>query len=184
MNIIYNQRFKSTEEKIQQALFTLLKYHGYNDLSIKEICYEAGINRSTFYAHYQDINDLMMKTEESLSGGIRDIFRPNETWGHSVFVKMFEYILKYKTFYKAYLSTNELNFMERNDFIDFIKLVKKNNLNLKFNQGEQIYHMAFFAGGIKALTKSWILNDCKESPEKMANILKNEYFLNFAYFMS
>lgn len=48
MNISNNQRYQTTEEKIERALFSLLRIRKYNDISIKEICYEAGINRSSF----------------------------------------------------------------------------------------------------------------------------------------
>ena len=33
MNIINNQRFQSTEQKIQEALFSLLRFKKYNDIS-------------------------------------------------------------------------------------------------------------------------------------------------------
>lgn len=182
MNITYNQRYQSTEEKIQKALFSLLRIRNYNDIAIKEICYEAGINRSSFYAHYQDINDLMIKTENKLSMGIMQIFKPSEEWNESVFVKLFEFLLEHKDFYKAYLGTNELTFMEKNDFINFIKLINTTDIANKFDYNERIYHMAFFAGGIKALSKSWIQTGCKESPQQMAKILTNEYKINSKYF--
>ena len=125
MNIIYNQRYQSTEEKIQKALFSLLRFRKYNDISIKEICYESGINRSSFYAHYQDINDLMIKTEQRLSNSIKDIFKPNKSWNEEVFVKLFEFLYLNRDFYKAYLSTNEQTFMEKNDFINFVNIGSK-----------------------------------------------------------
>jgi len=182
MNITNNQRFQSTEEKIQKALFSLLKYRNYNDITIKEICYEAGINRSSFYAHYYDINDLMIKTEESLSKQIITIFNPQIIWNEEVFEKLFQFLFDNKIFYKAYLTTNEQTFMEKTDFKKFIEIVKFNNIDVKFPIEERIYHMAFFAGGIKAMAKSWIQTGCKESPQKMASILTNEYKTNSAYF--
>lgn len=182
MNITYNQRYQSTEEKIQKALFSLLRIRKYNDIAIKEICYEAGINRSSFYAHYQDINDLMIKTEHKLSQGIMQIFKPSEEWKENVFVKLFKFLLEHKDFYRAYLETNELTFMEKNDFINFINLINTTDLADKFDYNERIYHMAFFAGGIKALSKSWIQTGCKESPQQMAKILTNEYKINSKYF--
>lgn len=62
MNVDNNLRFKSTEDKIRNALATLLKKKNFQDIYIyiKDVCKEAGINRSTFYEHYQDINDLMI----------------------------------------------------------------------------------------------------------------------------
>lgn len=178
MNIIYNQRYQSTEEKIQKALFSLLRFRKYNDISIKEICYESGINRSSFYAHYQDINDLMIKTEQRLSNSIKEIFKPNKIWNEEVFVKLFEFLYQNRDFYKAYLSTNEQTFMEKTDFLNFVNIIESSNKITTFSKNEIFYHMAFFAGGLKAISKSWILTNCKETPQQMAKILYNEYSIN------
>lgn len=182
MNITYNQRYQSTEEKIQKALFSLLKIRKYNDISIKEICYEAGINRSSFYSHYYDINDLMIKTEQKLSKEISKIFNPNLLWDEKIFENLFEFLLKNRDFYKSYLETNEQTFMEANDFTSYITLINKCNRELDFNDNEKIYHMAFFAGGIKAMSKTWLKTGCKETPAEMAKILTNEYKINSKYF--
>lgn len=182
MNISNNQRYQTTEEKIERALFSLLRIRKYNDISIKEICYEAGINRSSFYAHYDDINDLMIKTEQKLSSEIVKIFNPSERWTEQIFIKLFQFLLKNESFYKSYLESNEQTFMEVNDFTSFMKIVNRNSDACNFKEEEKIYHMAFFAGGIKALAKSWIKRGCKESPEQMAKILTNEYKVNSKYF--
>lgn len=182
MNVLNNQRYQSTEEKIKKALFSLLKIRKYNDISIKEICYEAGINRSSFYAHYQDINDLMIKIEQELSKTMVKIFNPKQKWDKVVFEQMFEFLYEHKVFYKSYLTTNEQTFMEKSDFINFIEIVNQNGIENKFNRSELVYHMAFFAGGIKAMSKSWIMGNCKETPKQMAEILMNEYKLNSKFF--
>lgn len=178
MNIICNQRYQSTEEKIEKALFSLLKIRNYNDIAIKELCYEAGINRSSFYAHYQDINDLMIKTEQKLSNSITRIFSLEQEWTEDVFVKLFQFLYDNRVFYKAYLETSSQTFMEKNDFVNFVKIINKSERGFKFSQSEMLYHMAFFAGGLKALSKSWIKTGCKESPKEIAKILTNEYNLN------
>lgn len=178
MNINYNQRYQSTEEKIEKALFSLLRIRNYNDVAIKELCYEAGINRSSFYAHYQDINDLMIKTEQKLSNSIIKIFSIEQEWTEDVFVKLFRFLYDNRNFYKAYLETSSQAFMEKNDFVSFVKALNKSGKGFKFSQNEMVYHMAFFAGGLKALAKSWIKTGCKESPEEIAKILTNEYNIN------
>lgn len=182
MNISNNQRYKSTEEKIEQAICSLLKFRNYDDISIKEICYEAGINRSSFYAHYLDINDLMIKTEQKLSQSIAKIFNPSVEWNEEIFVQLFKFLKQHEAFYRAYLSTSQQAFMEKSDFKNFIGVVRKNGKDSKFLQSERVYHMAFFAGGLKALAKSWMQTGCKETPEEMARILTNEYKINAKYF--
>lgn len=175
MNINFNQRFFSTEEKIQRALFSLLRIRRYDDISIKELCYEAGINRSSFYSHYQDINDLMIKTEGFLSKNIMEIFSLSKTWGGDVFERLFEFLYKYRDFYKAYLCENNQTFMERSDFTSFMDKISNKVLPEGMRRDNILYHMSFFAGGLKALAKSWLLNDCRETPKQMAEVIIEEY---------
>lgn len=178
MNKSNNIRFVETDQKIKTALFSLLAKKKYNDVSIKEICEKAGINRSSFYAHYDDINDLMLKTERTLSLKIAKIFDPQIKWTNEIFVELFEFLYENRDFYRSYLCANEQMFMEVSDFKNFVGALNDNCNNLGFDETERIYHMAFFAGGIKALVKSWISSGCKETPEQLAQILKNEYVVN------
>ena len=41
------------------------------------------------------------------------------------------------------------------------------------------YHIEFFKNGLNAVLKMWLANDCKESPEEIADILKSEYGRKF-----
>lgn len=182
MNINFNQRYYTTEEKLKRALYSLLRIRGYNNISIKELCYEAGINRSSFYAHYQDINDLMINIEKELSKNIAQIFDPKERWDRNVFVKLFEFLLKNRDFYKAYLSSSEGAVMEKNDFMDFMNIINRHSLGGDISTKEKTYKMAFFAGGLKAIAKSWIMSGCEETPQQMAGILVDEYKQNAKYF--
>lgn len=173
MNTRFNVRFQSTEEKIERALFELLRIRKYNDIYVKEICYEAGINRSSFYAHYYDINDLMLKTEQKLSRQMRKIFGKNKVFCHDDFVKMFEFLKERQTFYRAYLQTGHDSFLAQNDFLHYYEQNVVEGVN--YNASERAYHMAFFSGGLLALSKWWLITGCKESPEQMAKIIYMEY---------
>ena len=52
-------RYERTEKMILDALICLLKKHTMSEISIKELCAEAGISRNAFYAHYSDKYDLL-----------------------------------------------------------------------------------------------------------------------------
>lgn len=183
MNIFKNVRYKSTEEKIEEALLSLLHICKYDDISIKELCYEAGINRSSFYAHYEDINDFMIKTEQKFSSEIATIFKFNDKITSDTFILLFKFLLSKKNFYKAYLSTSEQSFMERTDFINLIPKMKKSASACQYTGHECDYHLAFFGGGLKAISKMWLLSDCKETPEQMAKIIYDEYKNNTKHFV-
>ena len=63
-------RYKAAEEKIRTAFYELLKEEGFQKVTVRMIVDRAGVNRSTFYLHYQDKYDLLESIEDELSGGI------------------------------------------------------------------------------------------------------------------
>lgn len=169
-------RSRATKEKIYNALTYLLKHKKIGEIYVKDVCTVACIHRSSFYEHYRDINDLMIKTEESLSNGIAEIFAGSK-FDRKNFVALFEYIGKHSEFYKAYLNNNEGRVMGQSDFVKFTELAKvtdrSENLEL---------HMAFFAGGLQAVCNAWILSGMKQTPEQMADVIFDEYKQKSEYF--
>ncbi len=67
-----DHRVRVTQTLIRRAFTELLTQKPIQSISIKELCERAGINRGTFYAHYQDIYDLREKIEDEM---YRDIQR-------------------------------------------------------------------------------------------------------------
>ncbi|MBS9335344.1 TetR/AcrR family transcriptional regulator [Fructobacillus sp. M1-13] len=61
-----DMRFEKTEHALKSAFIDLLTTKGFDKISVKMIIDQAGINRSTFYAHYLDKFDLMDKIETEL----------------------------------------------------------------------------------------------------------------------
>ena len=47
---------------MDEALITLLEKKDFEYITIKEICNTAGVNRSTFYLHYENTSDLLKET--------------------------------------------------------------------------------------------------------------------------
>ena len=62
-----DHRTRVTKLLIQKAFTELLKQKPIQSISIKELCEKAGINRGTFYAHYQDIYDLLNQLEADMT---------------------------------------------------------------------------------------------------------------------
>ncbi len=182
MNILNNSRFQSTEEKIEKAFLTLLHFKTLNSIFVKDICFEAGINRSSFYAHYTDINDLMIKLETKLSKEIAKIFSMPKVYQNEDFVKLFEFLQSKKEFYQAYFQSNEIGFLSQKDFKNLSgKHANFLSITNNYSKVETYYHLAFFAGGLQAISKMWLTSGCKESPKQMADIIFKEYNLNAKY---
>ena len=50
---------KETKERIFKAAKEILKKDGYENLSIKKICEEAGVSNGSFYHHFKTKDDLL-----------------------------------------------------------------------------------------------------------------------------
>ncbi|TKI83138.1 TetR/AcrR family transcriptional regulator, partial [Bacillus cereus] len=58
-----------SREMFKNAVYSLLQEEStISNLTVQKIANEAGLNRTTFYLHYQDIQDLLMQlTDEILN---------------------------------------------------------------------------------------------------------------------
>ncbi len=70
-------RVVKTKRKVYEAMLLLMKDKTFEEIRVSDICEKAGINRSTFYAHFDDkyvlldrlIKELREKLEEELKKG-------------------------------------------------------------------------------------------------------------------
>lgn len=63
-----NRRSKMTKRLIKESLTELLETENLNSISVRMICERADLNRSTFYLHYETLDDLLSEfTEELMS---------------------------------------------------------------------------------------------------------------------
>ena len=53
------KKSQETKEKIFQAAKKILQKSGYEKLSIKNICEEAGVSNGSFYHHFKTKDDLL-----------------------------------------------------------------------------------------------------------------------------
>ena len=175
MNTKNNKRYKVNNEKIETAFLSILHNRKYEDISVREICEKAEINRSTFYAHYDDINDLIIKIENKFANNMSTIFNLGLRQEHKAFVEMFEFIRKNKYFYRAFLNIPYVTLAERNIKIEILKNIGNNTNIDKSNNIGLFYRASFFGAGIKEMCRLWLERDCKETPEQMAKLLISEY---------
>jgi AcrR family transcriptional regulator len=59
-----DRRTQRTQQALMEALLDLLKVKHYDAISVKEIIEKANVGRSTFYAHYQTKDELLMSSFE------------------------------------------------------------------------------------------------------------------------
>ena len=60
-------KYYNTALLMDEALLQLLEKKDFAFISVKEICQKAGVNRSTFYLHYENTDELLEETIERLN---------------------------------------------------------------------------------------------------------------------
>ena len=60
-------KYFNTALRMDEALLALLEKKDLEYITVKEICHQAGVNRSTFYLHYETIADLVNETLEMIN---------------------------------------------------------------------------------------------------------------------
>lgn len=61
-----DRRIRKTEQALQNAFVHLIQEKDFTQITIKELCLRADINKSTFYLHYRDIYDLASCMKQKL----------------------------------------------------------------------------------------------------------------------
>ena len=67
-------KYFNTARKMDRALLELLEQKDFEYITIKEICALAGVNRSTFYLHYENTRDLLTEATEQMLLDFQEYF--------------------------------------------------------------------------------------------------------------
>ena len=161
------------------ALITLLESKEFADISIMDICNQAGVNRSTFYAHYDNTYDLLQQTYQGMIGNfltectfddpvdLSDMRKLNTDDLNFISPKYLlpylKYIKDHKRLFKIYAdnahafeSSNMDDYMIENLFVP---IYAKHGVTDK----KLIYYMQkYFLKGIDAIINEWVRNDCED----------------------
>ena len=71
-------KYFNTALRMDEALLALLEKKDLEYITVKEICHQAGVNRSTFYLHYETIADLVNETLEMINHRFLSYFPQQE----------------------------------------------------------------------------------------------------------
>jgi len=165
MNTKNNKRRKESIAKFEKSFVNMLQTKEISQITVTDLCKDTGLNRSTFYANYIDIYDLADKLGEKLEQDFGEHFQNVES---RTALTMFTHIYENQIFYKTYF---KLGYQERHKHFAFDVDASQYNFDPKYIK----YHVEFFRNGINAIIKMWLEGGCEETPEEMAEIIKNEY---------
>ncbi len=179
-------KYYNTACLMDEALILLLEKKDYSFITVKEICDKAGVNRSTFYLHYQNIDDLLSecieyvgnKIQKKYSDKIMDkgIIRTSKL--HDLVLVTPQYLLPYLEFLKENkavykIAYSQPNVLKEKTVINHLYTNIFEPILDRFSvpKTEQKYMLSFYLSGLGAIMIDWVKNDCKEDISVIINII-------------
>ena len=186
MNKNENKYF-NTAKKMNDALIKLLETKDYEYITIKEICRIASVNRSTFYLHYENMNDLLEETIGSLNSSFNSHFKSKENENTIIFKDSLEdlllindenlipylnFIKENKNIYKVLKNHPQLfnaNKTYEQTFRKlFVPIMNRFGLDEKWHK----YLMDFYISGLTSIVLDWVYDDCKIPVQEVSDFIK------------
>ncbi len=177
MNRKDNARSRRSREAIRTALIDLLEKQELSELTVAQLCRQANVNRSTFYAHYQDLWDVMEELEEQMDQELLSQFQwvvdaQSAMLEKRSFLITCQQIARHPAFNRARLNNPSISSRKAEmGMIYIMEHVVAPYANSMNNSHLLPYYMTFGRAGCVAVIRQWLENDCRESPEEIAEIL-------------
>lgn len=165
---------QQTKEKLAAALKTLLLEKPFERITIREIVGQCGMNRQTFYYHFNDIYDLLewMYHQEMVS--LLSPYQEPEDWKKNS-LTLLNYIHENALICKRVLNSPGYKQLRRFVFMDFRALYRKffdkMAFGHEFDEEFKTFLADFYAFGVEGYVIRWIEDGMKESPEQIAEQL-------------
>ena len=174
-----DRRVIKTRRQLKKGLAALMKEKSVNQITVKELVEEVDINRSTFYLHFKDIQDLLREIEENMEAQIKRAIEehPIVSGNENAFYfieDMFRVLDEEREISKALIGPNgDMGFIHRIERI--IKENSRGTLEKMFpgKKEDLKYFYAFCLSGCLGVVKVWLNEGEEKSPEEMAQMTFN-----------
>ena len=154
---------------------------------MKEICQKAGVNRSTFYLHYESIDDLIDECVDNINKNFIKYFdsktseflnKMENCSNEELILITPQYLTPYLTFIKenkvihqvAVKHHHIMNSMETFNSLNktiFKPIFFRFGIDAKTEQ----YMIIYYLSGINAIISEWIKNNCKDDISYIEKII-------------
>ncbi len=179
-------KYFNTAQLMNEALIILLDKMDYELITIKAICNKAGVNRSTFYLHYETMDDLLAETIENINKRFMEKFSSYDitpidpkisSLDELVFINE-QYFLPYLEFIKENRRVYQLvnshpNLFKTNKTYDSLFTYMLGPIFNRFGISEEEAHymLSYYLNGINALIMKWAENGCQEDINEIYQIV-------------
>ena len=190
-NIIPDERYSVADEAILGAFFKLVKEKKPDRITVSDITKTAGIARSTFYNHYQDIPSLISAVEDKT---IHDVFSMMENFQpkndrdicSSYFLTLCRYTME-NPFLSGLLSTphgNDLFEKMLTMLHHYVTETTSNSRPDRHTKEEVSYVITCAIGSTIGILHKWTRDNFNLAPEVIADILSEIFLSGMLPFLS
>ena len=169
-----DRRTKYTKMMLKNSLLQLLQAKQMTEITVKELCILADINRSTFYSHYANHYELKNQIENELILDLTHYLSmyhfEKDKDGLKMTEKLLEYIANKKVECEVLLNENAAsNFQQKVEQLAHQFMIKNELIEDKRNE----YVRSFIISGSVQMIRLWMNNGLKESPKEIAALINS-----------
>ena len=170
------------------AFLTLLEKKDFAYITVKEICEAAGVNRSTFYLHYETMVDLLSESVSHMNEQFLTYMKKDP----QTFVTKLRdcpldelYLItpEYLTPYLGYIEQHKRLFRTATENAAVLGMDKSYDRMFRhvftpildrygIPQQDRGYIMAFYIQGLMAIISEWLRNDCADSISYVVDMIQ------------
>ena len=181
-------RYFATAARMDEAFLTLLAKKDFEYITVKEICEVAGVNRSTFYLHYETMSDLLSESvscmnEQFLACMEKDSDAFSAKLQNCPRDEIYLITPDYLTPYLGYIKNNKQLFRAATKNAAVLGMDKSYDRMFhhvftpildRYGVPEQdrTYIMAFYIQGLMAIISEWLKNDCSDSITYVTGVIQ------------
>lgn len=169
------ERMKNhTKELLKKSLLELLDKKNLSKITIKELCEQVDINRTTYYHYYLDQYDQLEKIEQEIFCNMSDYVElvneenmKDKEKQLQIITRVLSYIEDNKIEFKILLEKSDINFQTK--MLSFIGKKLFSNINDKSKSSEIKY--IYTANGSFGIVSEWIKGNLELTVNELAEII-------------
>lgn len=171
-----DRRVKLTKQIIKESLIELMREHPISRVSVKMLCETADINRSTFYAHYTDIYDLLRQIQQKVILELTEYvsqgtFLEPSNLTVQVMSQILTYAKENSELFKVLLSENgDFTFQNNIMLLAQQKIINEHHTMKNLDKRTSEYLQLFVITGALNVLEKWLKDGMQESTQNMAEL--------------
>ena len=172
-------KYFSTASRMDEAFLRLLEEKDYDRITVKEVCQKAGVHRTTFYLHYEGMNDLLEEAvgrvndrfKASLSSVPTDDPRKTVLTSEAYLRPYLGFIRENMRIYRLIHEKGQL-FRTQKTFEGFYQTIFSPALShFGVPEGEKKYVFAFYTQGTLAVIEQWLEDGCRDEIDRIVDLI-------------